>query len=49
MLKKYRVRDYDFKLIFLLAAITIIGILSIGSARMELQNKHTGLSWVFLS
>ena len=40
MLKKYRVRDYDFKLIFLLAAITIIGILSIGSAKVELQNKQ---------
>lgn len=40
MLKKYRVRDYDFKLVFLLAAITIIGILSIGSARVEFQSRQ---------
>lgn len=40
MLKRYRVRDYDFKLIFLLAAITIIGILSIGSAKADVQNKQ---------
>lgn len=40
MLRKYRVRDYDFKLIFLLAAVTIIGILAIGSARPEYQNRQ---------
>lgn len=40
MFRNYRVRDYDFKLIFLLAAITVIGILSIGSARIEVQNKQ---------
>lgn len=40
MLRKYRVRDYDFKLIFLLVAITIIGILAIGSARPEYQNRQ---------
>ena len=40
MLKKYRVRDYDFKLIILLAAVTVIGILSIGSAKAEVQNKQ---------
>lgn len=33
MFKNYRVRDYDFKLIFMLVAITIIGILAIGSAK----------------
>lgn len=40
MFRNYRVRDYDFKLIILLAAITVIGILSIGSARAEFQNKQ---------
>lgn len=40
MLRNYRVRDYDFKLIFLLAAVTVIGILAIGSARPEYQNRQ---------
>ena len=40
MLKRYRVRDYDFKLILLLIAVTVIGILSIGSAKPEVQNKQ---------
>ncbi|MDE6620153.1 MAG: FtsW/RodA/SpoVE family cell cycle protein, partial [Lachnospiraceae bacterium] len=40
MLRKYRVRDYDFKLIFLLAAVTVIGILAIGSARPDYQNRQ---------
>lgn len=40
MLRKYRVRDYDFKLIVLLVAVTVIGILAIGSARPENQNKQ---------
>ncbi len=40
MLRKYRVRDYDFKLIFLLAAVTIIGILAIGSAKPEYQTRQ---------
>lgn len=40
MLKRYRLRDYDFKLIFMLCAITIIGILAIGSARESVQDKQ---------
>lgn len=40
MFKNYRVRDYDFKLIFMLVAITAIGILSVGSARPDLQNRQ---------
>lgn len=40
MFRNYRVRDYDFKLILLVVAITVIGILSIGSARPEFQNKQ---------
>ena len=40
MLRQYRIRDYDFKLIFLVVALTIIGILAIGSAKESLQNKQ---------
>lgn len=40
MLRNYRVRDYDFKLILLLAAVTVIGILAVGSARPEYQNRQ---------
>lgn len=40
MFKNYRLRDYDFKLIFLLAAVTIIGILAVGSARPDYQSKQ---------
>lgn len=40
MLKKYRVRDYDFKLIIMLIAITVVGILVIGSADCSYQSKQ---------
>lgn len=40
MFKNYRVRDYDFKLILMLVAITVIGILAIGSAKESVQNKQ---------
>lgn len=40
MLKNYRIRDYDFKLILMLVAITAIGILSVGSARPDLQSRQ---------
>lgn len=40
MLKKYRVRDYDFKLIIMLIAITVMGILVIGSADRSYQSKQ---------
>lgn len=40
MFRNYRVRDYDFKLIIMMIAITVIGILSVGSAREELQNRQ---------
>lgn len=40
MLKRYRIRDYDFKLILLLVAVTVIGILSIGSAKADVQNRQ---------
>ncbi len=40
MLKRYRVRDYDFKLILMLVALTVIGILVIGSANETFQSKQ---------
>lgn len=40
MLKKYRVRDYDFKLIIMLIAITVVGILVISSADRSYQSKQ---------
>lgn len=40
MLKKYRVRDYDFKLIIMLISITVVGILVIGSADRSYQSKQ---------
>lgn len=40
MLKRYRIRDYDFKLIIMILAITIIGILAIGSAKESVQDKQ---------
>lgn len=40
MLKRYRVRDYDFKLVILLVAITVLGILVIGSAQESVQEKQ---------
>ncbi len=42
MLRQYHIRDYDFKLILLVSALTVIGILAIGSAASEsLQTKQT--------
>lgn len=41
MLRQYHIRDYDFKLIVLVSALTVIGILAIGSAATEsLQAKQ---------
>lgn len=40
MFKNYRIRDYDFKLILLMLAISIAGIMAIGSAKPSLQNKQ---------
>ena len=40
MIKQYRIRDYDFKLIFLVIAITVIGIMAIGSAKESLQTRQ---------
>lgn len=40
MIRQYRIRDYDFKLIILVVALTVIGILAIGSARESLQRRQ---------
>ena len=40
MLRQYHIRDYDFKLIILAVALTVIGILAIGSAKESLQSRQ---------
>lgn len=40
MLRNYRLRDYDFKLILFVLATSAIGVLAIGSAKESLQNKQ---------
>ncbi len=40
MFKNYRIRDYDFKLILLILALSAIGVLTIGSAEESLQFKQ---------
>lgn len=40
MLKKYRLRDYDYRLVIMLIATTAIGILAVGSAEPSLKSKQ---------
>ncbi|MDE6663191.1 MAG: rod shape-determining protein RodA [Lachnospiraceae bacterium] len=40
MIRQYRIRDYDFKLIIFVVALTVIGILAIGSAKESLQTRQ---------
>ncbi len=40
MFKRYRIRDYDFKLVIFVVILTIIGIMAIGSAEEALQSKQ---------
>ena len=40
MLRHYHIRDYDFKLIVLVVAITWIGIFAIGSAQESVQSRQ---------
>jgi len=40
LIKHYRIRDYDFKLIFFVVALTIIGIMAIGSAKESVQTRQ---------
>ncbi len=40
MLRKYKLHNYDFKLIFMILLLSGIGVLAIGSAEESLQNKQ---------
>ncbi len=40
MLKKYRLRNFDFLLVLLVVSLNIIGILAIGSAKESVQDKQ---------
>lgn len=40
MFTRFRIRDYDFKLVIYIVLISIVGILAIGSAEEGLQTKH---------
>ncbi len=40
MFKNYRLRDFDFKLIMMVIALSVIGCMAIGSAEPTLQNKQ---------
>ncbi|MBD5449913.1 MAG: rod shape-determining protein RodA [Lachnospiraceae bacterium] len=40
MLRQYHIRDYDFKLIILVTALTWIGIFAIGSAQESVQSRQ---------
>lgn len=48
MIKQYRIRDFDFKLVILVTALTIIGIFAVGSADESLQTTQiTGFIFGF--
>ncbi len=40
MLRQYKVRYYDFKLVILVIALAVIGIVAVGSAEPSLQSKQ---------
>ncbi len=40
MLRKYRIRNYDFKLVIMILLLAAIGVLAVGSAEESLQNKQ---------
>lgn len=40
MFRNYRIRDYDFKLILMILALSVIGVMAIGSAEESLQVKQ---------
>ncbi len=40
MLRKYKIRNYDFKLILMILLLSTIGVLAIGSAEESLQSKQ---------
>ena len=40
MLKQYKIRHYNFKLVIYVIALAVIGIIAVGSAEPELQNRQ---------
>ncbi len=40
MFNHYRIRDYDFKLVILVLALSLIGVVAVGSAKESLQNRQ---------
>lgn len=46
MLKQYRIRDYDFKLVLLVISLTVIGIFAVGSAK-ELMQRTQMAGFIF--
>ena len=40
MFKRYRIRDFDFKLVLMILALSAIGIMAIGSAEESLQTRQ---------
>ena len=40
MFKRYRIRDFDFKLVLMILALSTIGVIAIGSAEPSLQTRQ---------
>ena len=40
MIKLYKLRDYDFRLVIALIILSFIGVLLVGSAEASLQNRQ---------
>ncbi|MDD2969080.1 MAG: FtsW/RodA/SpoVE family cell cycle protein [Lachnospiraceae bacterium] len=40
MLKRYKIRDYDFGLVIMVLTLTVIGILAVGSAKASMQSSQ---------
>ena len=40
MLRQYKLRDYDFKLIILVITLSVIGVLAVGSAKSDLFDRQ---------
>ena len=52
MLRHYKIRHYDFKLLILVIALAVIGIVTIGSAEPSLQTRQIagfGIGLFFIS
>lgn len=40
MRRKYRIRDYDFKLVLMVLCLSAIGVMTIGSAEESLRSRQ---------